>query len=394
MASKQSQELCSECDANATWYCIQDDANFCDQHNTLAHSLKSQKLHKIVSIDEKAVVIRNQAAKPMNCKAHHMPLCLYCLLCKTCRDHIYSKQEDLENINVSLNKCSEEGRHALSLDDFAALSQSKVIMDKMKKLETESVEYHSQVHLTDAIPFRISIQTLLKIIDTSGILGEIPAPSFIQQKCKASSNSLEVEWEPIQFDSSIIAYVLELEQADTNFNEVYRGSETKYHLQDLKPSTSYVLRLCAYYGSEIGNTTLLSLITLDSDLNNWTLSMSSSYAQLNAENTRESLLDGQFTTGAATDANSVGWIKATFPSPVSVASVTIAPMHKNRNVWGPQNGNSGTLQYSHDGTLWTTVGTIAYVEMQQQKIEIDNITAKYWRLHHNSHLGTSSFLFE
>ncbi|CAF4478166.1 unnamed protein product, partial [Rotaria sp. Silwood2] len=115
---------------------------------------------------------------------------------------------------------------------------------------------------------------------------------------------------------------------------------------------------------------------------------------LHAENTRESLLDGEFTTGAATDANSVGWIKATFPSPVSVASVTIAPMHKNKYVWGPQNGNSGTLQYSHDGTLWTTVGTIAYVEMQQQKIEIDNITAKYWRLHHNSHLGTSSFLFE
>jgi hypothetical protein len=86
MASKQHKESCSECDANARWYCVQDDANFCDKHNTVAHSLKSQKTHKIVSIDEKDAIIKNEAAKPINCKNHHMPLCLYCLSCKVRRN--------------------------------------------------------------------------------------------------------------------------------------------------------------------------------------------------------------------------------------------------------------------------------------------------------------------
>ncbi len=85
MTSKQQEELCSECDVHATWYCVQDDANFCDQHNTVVHSLKSFKTHKVVSIGEKAAIIKNKAAKPMNCESHHMPLCLYCLSCKVRR---------------------------------------------------------------------------------------------------------------------------------------------------------------------------------------------------------------------------------------------------------------------------------------------------------------------
>ena len=85
MAANQQEESCSECDENAKWYCIQDAANFCDQHNTMAHAFKSQKSHKIVSINEKAAIIREQTAKPMNCKNHHMPLCLYCLSCKVRR---------------------------------------------------------------------------------------------------------------------------------------------------------------------------------------------------------------------------------------------------------------------------------------------------------------------
>ena len=122
--------------------------------------------------------------------------------------------------------------------------------------------------------------------------------------------------------------------------------------------------------------------------------MSSSYPPLNSENTRESLLDGQFTTGAATYPSSNQWIQATFPSPVPVNSVTIAPLHKNSDVWNPIHGISGSLQYSHDNNNWITIGTITYVEMQQQKIEFGSITAQYWRLFHSSFVGTSSFLFK
>lgn len=121
--------------------------------------------------------------------------------------------------------------------------------------------------------------------------------------------------------------------------------------------------------------------------------MSSTYASLRTENTREALLDGQFNTGAATDAGT-SWIKATFPSPILVNSVTIAPLYKNSDVWGPMHGNSGTLQYSHDQIDWTTVGTIAYKEMRQQRIPVGGITARYWRLSHSNYLGASSFVFE
>jgi hypothetical protein len=121
--------------------------------------------------------------------------------------------------------------------------------------------------------------------------------------------------------------------------------------------------------------------------------MSSTYtnAHIPVENTRESLLDGQYTTGAATN-SSTEWIQATFPYRVPVASVTIGPLHKSG--WGPQYGTGGILQYSSDNKNWTTIGTIAYVHMQQQKIDVGNVTAQYWRLFYNGWLCSSSFIFE
>jgi hypothetical protein len=118
------------------------------------------------------------------------------------------------------------------------------------------------------------------------------------------------------------------------------------------------------------------------------------YTGWDGEHTRESLLDGQFITGAATSSSGNEWIQATFPYPATVTSVTVAPLHKNPNEWGPTNGNDGSLQYSYDNNNWTTVGTIAYVEMQQQKIDVGNVTAQYWRLFYVGHLGTSSFIFK
>ena len=67
----------------------------------------------------------------------------------------------------------EEGRHALTLNEFAALSQSKTIIEKITKLRNESIEYQYLVYLTNSIPFDISTQNLLETINTVGNVGEI-----------------------------------------------------------------------------------------------------------------------------------------------------------------------------------------------------------------------------
>ncbi|CAF3103381.1 unnamed protein product [Rotaria sp. Silwood2] len=299
---------------------------------------------------------------------------------KIYRDNIYLRQDNLKNINSSLNKCLEEGRCVLTLNDFAALAQSKAIIEKMNNLEVESVEYQHQTQLTDSVQVDISIQKIFEMISTFGTIWKPPTPSFVEHKCKANVVDFDIKWEPIESNPSITAYV-------------YRGLETKYLLQDLKPSTSYILRLYACNRNTFGDAAHLEMTTLNLDLDDWVLSMSSTYTnpQVPVENTRKSLLDGQYTTGAGTNSGNE-WIQATFPYPVPVASVTIGPLHKSN--WGPQYGNGGTLQYSYDNNNWTTVGTIAYVAMQQQKIEIGKVTAQYWRLFHHSWLCTSSFIFK
>jgi hypothetical protein len=66
----------------------------------------------------------------------------------------------------------EEGQQVLTLNDFAALSQSKTIIEKIKKLETEIVEYNQQAQLIDSISFHILSQTLPKMISDLGTVGE------------------------------------------------------------------------------------------------------------------------------------------------------------------------------------------------------------------------------
>ncbi len=147
------------------------------------------------------------------------------------------RQEDVKNINSSLNRCFEEGHRVLTLDDFAALSQSNTIIEKIKKLKTENNEYHHQTQLIDSVPFRMFNKTLLEMINTSGTVEApreflfstilyqhlfffIAAPSFVQQKCKASDTYLDIEWEPIEYNPPITAYILELRQSNNNFSEV------------------------------------------------------------------------------------------------------------------------------------------------------------------------------
>jgi len=87
----------------------------------------------------------------------------------------------VKNINSGLNRCLEEGRHVLTLNDFAALSQCKAIIGNMEKLETESVEHRQHMQLIDSIPFCIAIETLLKTINTLGTIG-VPRESLYHYK--------------------------------------------------------------------------------------------------------------------------------------------------------------------------------------------------------------------
>jgi hypothetical protein len=147
------------------------------------------------------------------------------------------RQEDVKNINSSLNKCLEEGHHVLTLDDFAALSQSNTIIEKIKKLETEINAYCNQTQLIDSVPFHISNQKLFEMINTSGTIEApreflfstilyqhlfffIATPSFVQQKCKASYTYLDIEWESTKYNPPITAYILELKQSNNDFSEV------------------------------------------------------------------------------------------------------------------------------------------------------------------------------
>ncbi|CAF1329797.1 unnamed protein product [Didymodactylos carnosus] len=121
--------------------------------------------------------------------------------------------------------------------------------------------------------------------------------------------------------------------------------------------------------------------------------MSGTYPPVAAENTCASLLDGNFNTGAATCSSGEDWIKAIFPKPPCVTSITIAPLQEDTNVWEATNGSGGSVQYSNDDQTWTNCGNIEYVAMQKQKIEIGGVDARYWRLYCISYLGTSSFIF-
>ncbi len=96
---------------------------------------------------------------------------IICCVFQARRDNISLRQQDVKNIYLSLNRCLEEGEDVLTLNDFAALSQCKTIIEKSEKLETENIEYHQQTQLIGSIPFNISSQTLLEVINDLGTVG-------------------------------------------------------------------------------------------------------------------------------------------------------------------------------------------------------------------------------
>ncbi|CAF0989967.1 unnamed protein product [Didymodactylos carnosus] len=95
-------DVCSECDEKADWYCVQDDSNYCDKHESVAHELKAQKVHERVPIRDK-----QKHAKPPTCQNHYMPSCLYCLTCKSDGTHQSHHDRVTPVINVVDNAKKE-----------------------------------------------------------------------------------------------------------------------------------------------------------------------------------------------------------------------------------------------------------------------------------------------
>lgn len=99
------------------------------------------------------------------------------------RDNISLRQQDVKNINLSLNRCLEEGEQVLTFNDFATLSQSRTVIGKVEQLETENVEYHRQAQLIGTIPFNISSQRLFEMVD---VLGTVGIPREFDCSCNTS----------------------------------------------------------------------------------------------------------------------------------------------------------------------------------------------------------------
>lgn len=154
------------------------------------------------------------------------------------RDDISAEQQDVKDIGLVLNRCLDEGEHALTLNHFAALSQCKTIIEKMETLQRESADYHKQPKLLGSISFRVSSKKLLEIvahlgtvddprefllffqhIDYSRLFVSAP-PSFDEEKCKAANTSLDIVWNPTKYELPITVYVLEVGQSNSSFSEV------------------------------------------------------------------------------------------------------------------------------------------------------------------------------
>ena len=156
------------------------------------------------------------------------------LFYKTSREKICSRQDELSSINSNINRCLEEGQH---LNALMNVTQSIHLIDQMKRIEKENVEFCNQTQLGNSLAFHISNQAILKTIDTLGSIGSLRKYSnflacyilvsrlatvkFLREKCKAHVHHLDIEWEEFDDDDSVITdYVLQVGQDDNDFQEV------------------------------------------------------------------------------------------------------------------------------------------------------------------------------
>ncbi|GAP99119.1 discoidin domain-containing protein [Leptolyngbya sp. NIES-2104] len=110
------------------------------------------------------------------------------------------------------------------------------------------------------------------------------------------------------------------------------------------------------------------------------------------------LSDNNGTTGAGTNSSTVEWIKATFPSAVTVRAVRLGG--GNIPGWGGVSAylNGKVLQYSTDDVNWLTALTVADVlDSGPNQFRLfalgQPITARFWRILSSGFLSTTELRF-
>ncbi|NBX81491.1 hypothetical protein EBQ90_00140, partial [bacterium] len=126
----------------------------------------------------------------------------------------------------------------------------------------------------------------------------------------------------------------------------------------------------------------------------YTLSQSSNYADSCSSNTASSLYDGNLGNGSGTSSSSNEFVRADLGSAMTVARIRLSPLPQHCG-WGPSYLNGKTLQYSSDGTNWTTYVTISGVTEGAYRDYLPDVTARYWRIQSSSSwLGVGEFVIQ
>ncbi|WP_370723343.1 SdrD B-like domain-containing protein [Fibrella aquatica] len=108
--------------------------------------------------------------------------------------------------------------------------------------------------------------------------------------------------------------------------------------------------------------------------------------------TLTSMTDNNFGTGAGTNIGNGQYVRLDFGSAVTMTGVTISPLALTG--WGPTYLNGITLQYSTNGTTWTTIQVISgTVNNTLSTFTFSSISARYIQLvtTTNTYVGISEF---
>ena len=112
-----------------------------------------------------------------------------------------------------------------------------------------------------------------------------------------------------------------------------------------------------------------------------------------AQNTLESLQDGNFDTGVV--AESPGVITFSFDQVVSIEKVKTAGFCGDTNTFCSTNGQNAAIEYLQSGT-WVKVGSIPGSHGQRviQEVSFASVETKALRFNHTCYLGLSHFSYE